>query len=268
MRKIDLSSISTNVGMPIKSGVLSHLQLAYQEVISALFQAGLKNSYDPSRYYVLHGCGNGYAYPDFGVSSGAIFHNGEIFEVDDTIFTLSGSDVSVGTITTTFFSGADADPILFTDNIPRSVLQIRKITFGAALSGTGDVDYADLIFLSGTEYTYLSLINGFSNVLDGSSHQISQLRILKQDYYSNYITGLITGDILVSGVPNKVCIIPLEFRPFDYTLYFPVNYISSGTNYASMGRILSNGDFFIDAHTNTGTVTASKIAINTTYGEI
>jgi hypothetical protein len=145
MKKIDLSNISTSVGMPIKSGVLSHLQSAYQEVIDAIVKGSIGGSYDPAKYYVLYGCENSTTAPIYTVSAGAIFFNGEVYLVDAFTFTSSGSDVAVGTITTTFFSGANADPITFTDSVARNVLQIRKVAFASAVSGSGDVDFGDLV---------------------------------------------------------------------------------------------------------------------------
>lgn len=144
MKKIDLSNISTNLGMPIKSGVLSHLQSAYQEVIDAIVKGNIGGVYDATKFYVLYGCVNSTIAPIYTVSAGAIFFNGEIYLVD--AFTFTASDTAVGTITTSFFSGANADPITFTDSVARNVLQIRKIVFADATSGSGDVDFGDLFF--------------------------------------------------------------------------------------------------------------------------
>jgi hypothetical protein len=96
---------------------------------------------DNASFIVLWGCVNSGA-PNANISAGAIWYNGEIYPcdafVDGTI-----SDAIVGTITTTYDA---ADPILFTDNNSHNVHQINKIVWSDAVSGSGDVDYSDVIF--------------------------------------------------------------------------------------------------------------------------
>jgi hypothetical protein len=266
MKKIDLSNISTGVGMPIKSGVLSHLQSAYQEVIDAIVKGNIGGGYDPTKYYVLYGCVNSTTAPIYTVSAGAIFFNGEIYLVDAFTFTATGSNVAVGTITTSFFSGTNADPITFTDGIARNVLQIRKIVFAAAASASSDVDFSGLIYQSSTEFELLSLINSFEEVENIALEPISPLRIKKIGAKTVHITGLITGNIYVSGVQKIVCNLPLKYRPTTYiAISFPVTYTSSSVNYPSSGTILLNGDLLIEPHIYSGTITCSSITINATY---
>jgi len=148
MKKIDLSYITTTNGMPIKSGSLLHLQSAYQEAISSAVQSIVFGSlYDSAVAYILHGCINSGSGTSYVISSGAVFFNGEVYQVDATSFTASGSNVPVGTITTTFFYSTNADPVSFTDGIARRVHQIRKVVFAAGLSGSGDFNFLDAVDL-------------------------------------------------------------------------------------------------------------------------
>lgn len=147
MRNLKLTDITTGVGMPIKSGALKHIQLAYKEVLDYLTR-GIVGTYDNTKGYVLFGCENSGAGSSYNISAGAIFYNGEIYLVDATTFTTSGGNVPVCTITTTYYTGTDADGVVFTDSVTRNVHEIRKIVIASGASGSGTVNYADLIFFS------------------------------------------------------------------------------------------------------------------------
>lgn len=265
MKKIDLSNITTGVGMPIKSGVLSHLQSAYQEVIDAIVKGSVGSGYDTTKFYVLYGCVNSTTAPIYTVSAGAIFFNGEIYLVDAFTFTATGSNVAVGTITTSFFSGTNADPITFTDSIARNVLQIRKVVFAAAASASGNVDFSGLIYQSSTEFELLSFVNSYINVENIADEFISPLRIKKISERTVYITGVIQGTMINGGVYKKVCTLSEKYRPINYkSVNFPISYVATSLN-AGYGIIETNGDFFLQPNAFTGTVLGSEIIINATY---
>jgi hypothetical protein len=238
MKKIDLSSIATNVGMPIKSGVMSHLQSAYQEVIDAIVKGSIGGSYDPTKFYVLYGCLNSTTAPIYTVSAGAIFFNGEIYLVDAFTFTATGSNVAVGTITTTFFSGANADPITFTDSVARNVLQIRKIVFSAGASGSGDVDFEDMIYIN-EEKLFIgttgapAFLNTWANLNSGLALYIQK-------------TGF---DVVISGAIQKgtfststsfIFNLPLKYRPIRNEIFtVAVEYLDTN-NHVGTGILSVN----------------------------
>lgn len=145
MRKLDVSAINISNGMPLKSGPFTHLQTAYQEAISAAIIGWIGVTYDSTKTYILRGCINSGSGSNYVISSGILFFNGEVYYSDAATFTTSGSNVAVGTITTTYYSGTEADPVDFTDGTPRNIHQIRKIVFGAALSGSGASDFVNLL---------------------------------------------------------------------------------------------------------------------------
>jgi hypothetical protein len=149
MRKLDVSAISISNAMPFKAGTFEHIQFAYQEAIAELGKALFNGNYDPTKVYILSGVINSGSGSNYDVSAGAVFYNGEIFLVDAVAFTISGSNVAVGTITTTFYAnGVRADGVDFTDGITRNIHQIRKMVYGPALAGSGDGDFEDLVNLA------------------------------------------------------------------------------------------------------------------------
>lgn len=149
MKKLDLSAISSSNGMPQKSGVLEHIQSAYQEAIAATIKALLgSTTYNAAKAYVLHGVVNSGSGSNYSISAGAIFYNGEVFLVDAATFTITGANVAVGVISTTYYSATNADPVIFTDGVSRNIHQIRKIVMQPGLSGSGAADFVDFIYLS------------------------------------------------------------------------------------------------------------------------
>ena len=143
--------------MPVKGGSLDHLQLAYQEAITALANAAIGRSGDVTNGYILYGLVNSGSTGSMNVSAGAIYYAGEIFLVD--AFTLTVSNTAVSSIATTYY-GTNADPVTFTDGISRNVHQIRKIVFTDGTSGSGLFDFGNMIpvppSLTRTNYVSIS----------------------------------------------------------------------------------------------------------------
>lgn len=143
MRKLITSFIGPNVAQPIKQGTLDHLQLAYQEAITALGRSQIGNDYDPTKVYILYGCANSDTPPNYNISAGAVFYNGEVYLVDAVNFV--AADTAVGTITTSYYADPIADPVTFTDGVSHNVHEIKKMVVADAASGTGTADYDDWV---------------------------------------------------------------------------------------------------------------------------
>lgn len=138
MKKVITTAIASNIGMPIKSGTLNHLQEAYREEFAAML-AVFNNGTALSGISVLSGVTNTGSGANYIISAGIVFYNGEYFEVDATTFT--AADTAVATIVTTYVTAANADPVLFTDGVNRNVHAIRKI---AIIDGnTSSPNYID-----------------------------------------------------------------------------------------------------------------------------
>lgn len=142
MRKLSVSNITDTVAMPVKGGTLLHLQLAYQEALTAIANNVIGRSSNPSTGYILYGLVNSGSTGSMNVSAGAIYYNGEVFLVD--AFTLTVADTAVANIVTTSYT-TNADPVLFTDGVARNVHEIRKIVFSDGVSGSGIFDFDDML---------------------------------------------------------------------------------------------------------------------------
>jgi len=148
MRNLDVSAVTSAIGLPVKSGSLLHIQLAYQEALGEIVKAITGYGYDPSRVYVLNGCVNFGSGSNYNISAGSVFFNGEVYLVDAAAFTISGPNVAVGARAQTFFVAANADPVQFTDGATRTIHQIWKIVMQPGLSGSGAGDFNNWVRLS------------------------------------------------------------------------------------------------------------------------
>lgn len=141
MKKLDTSAISASTGFPVKSGTLQHIQAAYTEVVSEGVKSIIGPTYDATKVYILSGLVNSGTGLTYAITAGSVFFNGEVYLVPAFAGNIVGPNVLVGAISTSFFSAVNADPVQFTDGIPRNVHQIRQIILQSGLSGSGAGNY-------------------------------------------------------------------------------------------------------------------------------
>lgn len=152
MKKINTTPITTGSAMPFKSGSLEHLQSANQEGIFSLAQSELFQ-----RNGVVVGYANpqaiyGLGYSVFGstwsIESGCLIFGNEMYLCDETIgLTLGIGQVVIGTITTTYLTATNADPVTFSDSTNNNVHEIRKIVWSAGTSGSGSFNFSSIQYL-------------------------------------------------------------------------------------------------------------------------
>lgn len=142
MRNLKTSDITSSAQLYLKKGTIDHLQLSYKEAIDSLAR-GVVQNYLPNTVYRLYGCVNNGNLVDYNITAGAVFYNGEIYLVDAAIFSVTGANVAVGTIATTFFTDPTADPADFTDGNTRNIHEIRKVVIAGGLSGSGIANFSD-----------------------------------------------------------------------------------------------------------------------------
>lgn len=146
MKKIKTTDIIVGSAMPLKSGSLDHLQSAYREDELDIIQAfEARNDVESTPNFttpvIMYGCRwNGAA-----VSSGALVYGTEIFRAPLVLITLGLGQVIIGTITTTYLTATNADPVTFSDSTSNNVHEIRQIVWSAGVSGSGDFDFDDCL---------------------------------------------------------------------------------------------------------------------------
>lgn len=208
MRKIDETKITSDKSMFFKQGTWTHLQKAYQEPISEIIKSMIGSNYSATKMYVLNGCVNSGSGSSFNISSGSVFYGGEVYLVDATTFTTSGSDVAVATITTTNnTTDYSADPCEFSDGSLENVHNIRKIVIASGASGSGTKNYADFDFYP-FAYNYKDIS---STISAGTGVNIDALSAVEYADGNVIIRAIITttstipaGSSLLTGIPLDV----------------------------------------------------------------
>ena len=157
MKKIKTTDIIAGSAMPLKSGSLDHLQSAYQEPLIDIIQTfEAKNDTEGFPNYttpiIMYGC----RWTGLGVSQGVLVYGTEIYRCQAVNITLGVGQVVIGTITTTYLTVTNADPVVFSDSTSNNVHEIRQIVWSAGTSGTpGTFDLDDcLMFNEWTDIPY------------------------------------------------------------------------------------------------------------------
>ncbi len=131
------TNTTATAGQPIGAETLSFIQDAYNDPIRALIRATM-GSYTTNDKIIFDGClvttGNPTAAGACVITAGYIYYNGNWYYTSGFNATITGSNVVVGTITTTDYVG----PITFTDNNTYSVHEIKTIVLSQALTGSFD----------------------------------------------------------------------------------------------------------------------------------
>jgi hypothetical protein len=146
MKNLDVTAIRPSVSMPMKRGILEFLQSANKEIFAAMMIAQIGDNYDPDQIYILYGCNNAFVgFPSFSgftinVSAGAVFYNGEVYNVSNT-----GVMVNGGVLSDFYFTPQTdpakiflnvneySDPVTFKDGIARNILQTNTMTISEQL---------------------------------------------------------------------------------------------------------------------------------------
>lgn len=144
MKILDVSSISSTIAMPVKSGTLQFIQDAYKESIASLVYNLVGGAPAVNAIYILSGCINTGTAPNYIISAGKVYVNGEIYDVDAVTFTLVGLEKVYAYIDVTQFT-TNADPVEFTDGNFRNVHNIRKIKIVNTLISGGLPEFKDFI---------------------------------------------------------------------------------------------------------------------------
>jgi hypothetical protein len=231
MRKLNTSAITTSIAMPIKSGTLDHIQAAYTEAVAEAVKGVVGPTYSSGTMYILNGLVNFGVYPNFNISAGSVFLDGEVYLVDAANFNVAGSQVAVAKIVTTQFSGVNADSVQFTDGVGRNVHDVRKIQLSADLAGSGVANYGSAIRIN-VNIPQLNLTAGPGVTVTGTypnlqvSSTIENPVLLATSIYIgdlNSTADLDSFTTLLSGGSNGFCgyryIFPVAI---GHTNYVPV----------------------------------------------
>jgi hypothetical protein len=144
MDKLDLSQATATKGQPLLNNSLEWIQGTVRSMIGNLSRTIVgKDNFDNNKFVVLYGM----ELTGTVIAAGAVYNpaNNEIFIVQ-SVDTAGYSNIPV--LRTDFRNDGSLDPITFSDNTTGNVHNIRLYQIVDAVSGSGVVDYADLVFLN------------------------------------------------------------------------------------------------------------------------
>jgi hypothetical protein len=204
MKKIKTTDITSTSAMPLKKGSLDHLQAAYTETIQDVNKAYWAGDRAGTQPMALHGLINSGSGSTFTISAGALMLDtySEVFRCDAQTVVVNVGQVLVGTVTTTYLTATDADPVEFSDSTSNNVHEIRKIVWSSALSGTGTLNYSDLFFRN-TFDAIIPTLSGDLNAWTLGTGSVSYLQLIE----SKKITILIEiNNTTTAGANNTLTV--------------------------------------------------------------
>jgi hypothetical protein len=137
-RSFVLTDIVDPVKAPITKRSLEHINNAINDSSSEIIK-GLIGSYTTGDLIILRGCVVTANIPGTSsVTAGAIYYNGEVYQVDANASISSPSATLVWSVATTYISG---DPATFSDGVSHNFHAIKKMQLTNAGTGTGLADY-------------------------------------------------------------------------------------------------------------------------------
>lgn len=145
MKKIFPDNIVGTVKAPFLRKTFEHLNAAMSESVDAVIK-GLINYID-NDVIILWGCDITYGggVGAASVTQGAIYYNGEVYQVDENLtITVGVGQTLVWYIETSYdIVNSPADPVLYSDGNTYNQHQINKFVLTNGPSGSGLVDYSD-----------------------------------------------------------------------------------------------------------------------------
>lgn len=223
MKKIETTNILGNSGAPFLAKTHDHYVESILESTSSIIKGILAN-YTTGNIVIINGCavtfnGGGTS----TITAGAVYYNGEIYQVDAASIATPANTLVWG-IVTTYRAG---DPIVWSDGVSRNLHSVLKMSLTNAVTGTGLADYnaAIVINLMYNNWSTLTLLNSYTGNV----------------YYRNtpfgfQMTGVISTHTVTSIIVGNV---PAAFRPITQK-QFIANSTSIGTAY--IGVLMTNGD--------------------------
>lgn len=150
MKKIDLSAVQSGVRkLGAVKATLEHFQESYIEAIANLVKGLIAGATVP---VAIHGVVNSGSGSTYNISAGAIWHSGEVFEIDAFAGVAGGGQVPVLSLTTTYRTG---DPVKYSDGSTHNTHSIRKYTWSFGASGSGLADFSAVVTLKNKVLTDL-----------------------------------------------------------------------------------------------------------------
>lgn len=136
MKTLDLSAVTPSVGIIPQKDTVEHITSSYLEGVASLAKSIIPTSWQTGKLVILHGCVDTGTPPTRTLSAGAVYYNGEVYQVPAASFTTTGLQIGIWTLQDVN-TGTESK---LTDGSDVHILVNNKFVFAAGLAGSGDFD--------------------------------------------------------------------------------------------------------------------------------
>lgn len=206
MKRLKTESLTGSLKAPYAKVAVDHVQSNALEVANSLAR-GIIGNYSASNLYVLHGCVVTVVTSTAAITAGAIYYNGEIYQVAAaTGIAGSGGANWVWKVLDTSVQSK------FSDNNTYDWMQTKSIIFTGGLTGTGIADYNSVLVVYPLTTYNLALTNSYT-----SSPNATYIK-----EFNGFVS--LQGTIFspASFVSQQFATLPIGFRPTN-TIIVPIH---------------------------------------------
>jgi len=141
MKKIDWTAVTASSGLVFEEQTFEHINNGHKDSYISFVKANIPSTLHSGKLVILHGCVATGTNPGARtLTAGAVFYNGEVYQVPSASFTTTGSQIGIWTLTDVD-SGTDESTIkTASSSFTEHVLVNSKFVFASGLSGSGTFD--------------------------------------------------------------------------------------------------------------------------------
>lgn len=175
MKTLDLSAVTPSVGIIPQKDTVEHITSSYLEGVASLAKSMIPTSWQTGKLVILHGCVDTGTPPTRTLSAGAVYYNGEVYQVPAASFTTTGLQIGIWTLQDVN-TGTESK---LTDGSDVHILVNNKFVFAAGLAGSGLFDESSTNiktqgkWISGATTLLFSAVTGDGLTLNSGSSKVS-----------------------------------------------------------------------------------------------
>lgn len=141
MKKLDWTAVTASNGLVFEEQTFEHVNNGHKDSYIAFVKANIPSAWHTGKLVVLYGCVATGTNPSARtLTSGAVYYNGEIYQVDSASFTTTGSQIGIWTLVDVDSGSTESTIKTSTSSFLSHVLVNSKFMFAAGESGSGTFD--------------------------------------------------------------------------------------------------------------------------------
>ena len=140
MKKLDWTAVTASNGLVFEEQTFEHINNGHKDSYISFVKANIPSAWHTGKLVILYGCVDSGTPPARNLSAGAVYYNGEIYQVDSASFTTTGLDIGIWTLVDVDSGSTESTIKTATSSFLSHVLVNSKFVFAAGLSGSGTFD--------------------------------------------------------------------------------------------------------------------------------